>query len=159
MEKEKQVQLKYGLEKIITKEFCLKESETKINNDKPIFVVISTNMQINSKEGKIAYLITISLFNNDKKEIEFCKLVLVYLFKVFNLNKLVVEKNKVKLPDNFVRILTNISYATTRGILYEKLSRTFLENSILPPINPDTIMPKPNIEIESQNTKSVKKNN
>lgn len=89
-------------------------------------------------EKKVVFAITsVNVFHEDQETLLGSAKVACN-FEVKNLEKFTDNKNKtVDLPLEMRIALNSVSISTTRGVMYAKLSGTFLHKAHLPLINPE----------------------
>jgi hypothetical protein len=91
-------------------------------------------------------IVMIKLFfdENDKK-ILLCESHTAFDYIITNPNDLPWWNDKSKVPQQFLWTLRSVSYSTTRGMMFMKLSGTYLNKFFLPIIDPRLLKnPAPN---------------
>lgn len=143
----------FRLQNIRIKNFSFSELEDyKLDMDKVHFEFAS-GIQINREKKIILILLDTTIFNDPNKEIQFCNITLFFEFHVRGLEKIAFRENMMTIPTGFLIHLFDISYSTTRGILFDKCAGTYLSKLILPVIDPISLIPKTHHESEKvQNT-------
>lgn len=87
--------------------------------------------------SKIGCLLTIKVLLPELNE-EFAELKAEFGFKIKPFDKVVTDKGEdaFEIPDALMHNLASISISSARGILFEKLRGTALQNEIFPLVNP-----------------------
>src|SRR5688572_23439090 len=90
-------------------------------------------------ENKVVKDIFIKLVDNFENTL--AELDVIFTFKVVALKTKIKQdtKRKYLIPDLLDEWLNNIVIATSRGILYSEFRGTFVDNAILPFIDPDDL--------------------
>ena len=88
-------------------------------------------------ENLINVEVTVKVFLDVEKKIELGNLKIGNIFNVKDLNLFYdAKENKLDLPVNFEATLIGISISHARAILMTKCAGTFLQNAMLPVMNP-----------------------
>lgn len=92
------------------------------------------------EESKLRCLLTIKVLLPELEE-EFAELKAEFSFKIKPFDEIVTDKgdNKFDIPDALMYNLASISISSARGILFEKLRGTALQNEIFPLVNPASL--------------------
>ena len=83
----------------------------------------------------VAVQIDIQMADKDRYQLGSIKTACIFEIEDFN-KYLNAEKTELKLPDDIILMLNNISISTSRGIMFTHFRGTHLHNAILPLINP-----------------------
>lgn len=88
-------------------------------------------------DSKLGCLLTIKVLLPDSIE-EFAELKVEFSFKIKPFDEVVSIKGEdsYEIPDALMHNLASISLSSARGILFEKLRGTALQNEIYPLVNP-----------------------
>jgi preprotein translocase subunit SecB len=129
-----QLDVQIKIESIAATSFNIYEENSKHFAEKTTTFELKVNVQLDQANPFIKILILTRVFNNEKKEILLCDLSTEGVFSVVNLEDLIKEKKSI--PTELLEVFTSILISTTRGILLEKCTATFMENSLMPVINP-----------------------
>jgi hypothetical protein len=88
-------------------------------------------------ESKLSCLLTIKVLLPEQNE-EFAELKVEFSFKIKPFDEIVKVKgdDSYEIPDAVMHNLASISVSSARGILFEKLRGTALQNEIFPLVNP-----------------------
>ncbi len=97
------------------------------------------------EDSKLGCMLTIKVLLPELNE-EFAELKVEFRFKVKPFNELVTTKDddSYEIPDALMHNLASISLSSARGILFEKLRGTALQNEIFPLVNPANLFAKKN---------------
>ncbi len=96
--------------------------------NKLVFVIVAIKISLTEKFPGLATLSTLCVFD------------------VENLSDIVQkEQNQYLLPAPAATTLNSIALSTTRGIMYSNLKGTYLQNAILPIVDPTTFVRKQDI--------------
>ena len=110
------------------------------------------NFQFNIKlEASVnAGLKSINLISNIEILSENITIVLAaisinFVYELINFDEIIlIENNGLLLPDSLSETLNSLSYSTARGIVFSEFKGTFLQNVILPIIDPKQLIPTNN---------------
>ncbi len=93
--------------------------------------------------SKLSCLLTIKVLLPELND-EFAELKVEFSFKIKPFNEIVINKgeNAFEIPDTLMHNLASISLSSARGILFEKLRGTVLQNEIFPLVNPANLFEK-----------------
>ncbi|MCF8218493.1 MAG: hypothetical protein K9J21_05890 [Bacteroidales bacterium] len=143
MDKKKDQQINFRLERVTTEQFSIDEevydeagSKSKINLN------VRFNYALNS-ESKI-----VSVFTGFKFEMNGVSFLIIeagghFLIKEEDWNDMLSpENNKITLPKGFVQHMAMITVGTTRGILHAKTDGTEFNRFLIPTINLTEIIRK-----------------
>ncbi|MGA2669391.1 MAG: hypothetical protein ABSF32_10845 [Ignavibacteria bacterium] len=79
----------------------------------------------------------LKIFLDSDKKIELGSIQVENVYTIDDLKNYYIEKeNRLNLPSNFEATLISISIAHTRAIMHTKCAGTFLQNALLPLLNP-----------------------
>ncbi|MCX6162186.1 MAG: hypothetical protein NTV87_12745 [Ignavibacteriae bacterium] len=94
-------------------------------------------------DNLVHVLVNIKVYLDEEKKIQLGNLSLTNIFFIKNLDKYAnKENNTYSLPENFEVSLISISISHTRAILLAKCAGTFLQNAVLPIVDPKTFVKK-----------------
>lgn len=89
------------------------------------------------KENILNSMISMKVFLDKEKKTELGNISISNIFEINNLNEFVNEKeNSLNLPDSFEASIIGISLSHTRAIFITKCAGTFLQNAVMPILNP-----------------------
>jgi len=89
------------------------------------------------KENILNSMISMKVFLDKEKKTELGNISISNIFEINNLNEFVNEKeNSLNLPDSFEASIIGISLSHTRAIFVTKCAGTFLQNAVMPILNP-----------------------
>lgn len=119
--------------------FSQSNLELEFNKENKPKIEFQTDFQfaVFPEDSKLGCLLTIKVLLPELKE-EFAELKAEFTFKIKPFNEIIIDngKDKVDIPDALMHNLASISISSARGILYEKLRGTALQNEIFPLVNP-----------------------
>lgn len=103
---------------------------------------IQINIKYDANIGMVHILPEISLTSKIDKS-ELAKFAIQCSYEVINYNEAIPinESNQPAIPVPFLHTLISISLSTSRGIIYSSCRGTFLQNAILPIIDPKSFFP------------------
>jgi uncharacterized protein with PQ loop repeat len=111
-----------------------KPSETKFRFD-----FVAEN-KVNVEKGMVLVVPTIKIYNDKSAEL-LGSIRVNFAFHVQDFSTYIDEENKkVELPKAFQLAINSVSISTIRGIMYSQFRGTFLQNAILPVIDPNTLL-------------------
>lgn len=115
------------------------QSNLDFDNDKKNIIEFQTDFQFNvyNDSSKIGCLLNLKVIVPNFEE-EFAELKVEFFFIIRPFDKVVLktDDDKYGIPDALMHNLASISISTARGILFEKLRGSVLQNDIFPLINP-----------------------
>lgn len=89
------------------------------------------------KENILNSMISMKVFLDKEKKTELGNISISNIFEINKLNEFVNEKeNSLNLPDSFEASIIGISLSHTRAIFVTKCAGTFLQNAVMPVLNP-----------------------
>lgn len=89
------------------------------------------------KENILNSMISMKVFLDKEKKTELGNISISNIFEINKLNEFVNEKeNSLNLPDSFEASIIGISLSHTRAIFVTKCAGTFLQNAVMPILNP-----------------------
>jgi hypothetical protein len=95
--------------------------------------------KLNIENNMVFVVPAISIFN-EKNNTELGSIKISCAYEVKNFSNFVdKETNSMKFPDEFVTTINIVSISTARGVMYAQFRATFLQNAILPVINPSLL--------------------
>jgi hypothetical protein len=103
---------------------------------------IKVDFAYNLKENSFQVIMTI-VYHYELKEniIQLLELVFMTNFQILELSKHIeIDGNNFKIPNDLLVNFVSIVYSTARGILYAKTQGSFLNQFILPLIDPKVII-------------------
>ncbi len=147
MKKQKDLKkIEFRLKEIDTVNYSIytpKNLDVKIDD---AYFIFKSGFKIDyDKQFIITNLETMAFEIVEKKEI-YCKIELLFLFHFKDMKIFKISDKVFRFPDEILRVLMDISYSTTRGILYEKWRGTYLDKIILPSIDINSLIPKNKID-------------
>ncbi len=109
----------------------------------------SPAISVNQKKIRVIFTCNIKLLTLTNEPIDIKgRFELAYFFELENLEKLVNLENTIEINSDLITSLANISYSTSRGIIYTRCQGTILKKLILPIISTkkllDKLIPKEN---------------
>jgi len=92
---------------------------------------------ISDKKFRVIFSCNINTLNENYENIDVsAKFDIAFLYRIENLDELITKKNEkdqlFEINEDLVTSLTNLSYSTSRGIIYSKCQSTIIKNLILP---------------------------
>lgn len=150
MAENKNIQMEFQIKGIFVSEFNVKICEEFIKADNELngsfsnytFEVSCINNAI-VPESLVDIKVIVKVFLDEGKKILLGNLVLSNLFWVNNLVSFVNKETKTySLPEQFEASLIGISLSHSRAILLAKCAGTFLQNAVLPIMNPNAFIKK-----------------
>ena len=140
MAKQKEYSLKYKLQEIKTIKFVLeKPNKEKYHKYSLVFEI---GLKIEQDNEIIFVLLGVSVYDNEQHEYKLSEIAAEFIYRTNGLKKVESEGNEIKLPNKFLLTLLSISYSTLRGIIHEKCANTYLNDLIIPIIDPKDLLPK-----------------
>jgi len=119
----------------------------KLNQPKqPLPVQTTFNFNINleqriSPENKLVIVITTIEILNENNNVLLASVKGSCIFEVANLEEFLPEgSQKVSFPDNILVSFNSISISTMRGIMFSQFKGTYLQNAVLPVIDPTSFI-------------------
>lgn len=111
---------------------AIPRKESQINFDYDI----SLNVTLDPEKKHSIHFMSVSVKNkNDNKKI--ASISIACLFEIANFDKLVIsDQNEMALPQGLSNLLNTVVIGTIRGIMYSELRGTFLDDAILPVLDP-----------------------
>lgn len=137
--------ISYKLNNISIRRFSLIEPALDITSD---FNLKNLNLAFNLsyailKEQNI-FQTQLTVVNNymlNNRNIKLIELVLVCDFEIKNLSSFIkINNKKFILPDDLLKTLIDLTYSTARGIIFSKTQGSFLNQFILPVIDPKALI-------------------
>ena len=130
------VKVNFQLKGIELLELNLKNPQTQLNPERTYDFNISIEQGINNLEKRVVVITSIDLIFKENLQ-NHASIKTSCIFAIENLQDFIVENsNEVKFPQQFVTTLNSIALSTTRGIMFSHFKGTFLNNVILPIIDP-----------------------
>jgi hypothetical protein len=114
--------------------------------EKPENVLINfqfeTNIEIKLNfDNKLVFIVPQITILNQKTQKKLGKIRVSCVYHIENFDDFADIKNHtIHFPENFERILNSISISTVRGVMYGQFRGTFLQNAILPVIDPQSLV-------------------
>lgn len=97
---------------------------------------IKIEHKINGEEKLIIVAPTISV-RIDNSDLTYGRIKINIFYHIQNLDDFIVQESKeYNIPESFITTLNSISISTARGLMFSIFKGTFLNNAILPIINP-----------------------
>jgi hypothetical protein len=91
----------------------------------------------NREAKQILVMATVALVDHVTQSIEFASAQVAFIYQVEQFDAYYKEtENQMAFPEPFSLALNSISISTLRGVLYGQLKGTYLDNMILPMIDP-----------------------
>ena len=142
----------------LKEEFVQKEEEFKAPFTNFIYEITCKNNAF-VPQNIINLQTFVKIFLDPEKKIELGYIQLENVFEIKDLKLFFNDKeNKLNLPKQFQGILIGISLSHTRAMLISKCAGTFLQNAILPIMNPSDFLPKePKSEEQTKENKEEAK--
>lgn len=140
---------KVQLKNIFVTEFSLKLSDdyvkriqAKPDHDKYTFEVnVGNKGYVN--ENLLNTEVSLKVYFDETKSLLLGSLVLVTMFQIHELGQFIEDDSKLlNLPEKMEASLIGISLSHTRAVFVTKCAGTFLQNAILPIINPSDFLRK-----------------
>ena len=123
-------------------EFVKANSEANGNFNNYTFEVTCSNQGFVPKD-LLNTIVILKVFLDADKKIELGNIKVENLFHIENLREYYIEsKNKLDLPIQFEASLISIAISHTRSMFISKCSGTFLQNALLPIVNPMDFLKK-----------------
>ncbi len=134
-------EISYGFKTIIIENFLLTEPKNDITeNFSPESLKFGYGFNFFTDKQNDLFVFTLHItykYHFDERIVDLINLTTTSVFNIENLNKYLNEKNQlVDFPNNLMIIMFNLSYSSTRGILFEKTQGSFMNQFLLPIINP-----------------------
>jgi len=137
----------FSIKGILVTKFSLDLKEELINlqSERPDFneYIFEVNVvnQGYLKEGILNSLITMKVFLDKEKNIELGNINISNIFDMKNLKDFLNEEDNILyLPPAFEASIIGISLSHTRAIFVTKCAGTFLQNAVMPILNPIEFM-------------------
>lgn len=135
--------IEFTIKGILVTKFSLdlKEELIKMQAQKPNFNEYTFEVNVLNqgyiKENILNSMISMKVFLDKEKKTELGNISISNIFEINNLNEFVNEKeNSLNLPDSFEASIIGISLSHTRAIFITKCAGTFLQNAVMPILNP-----------------------
>lgn len=125
--------------KIHTMSFTLQEAAVPAKNGQYNFTITVRHAE-QVEQSLVHVLIDVDVFDPEREKEILSKLEVNYVFNIEDFPNVWKEHNN-DLPIHIRIILNSISISTTRGIFYAYVKGTYLENAILPIVDPQQMVP------------------
>lgn len=135
--------LNFNFKDVKTKEYFYTEPKKKIKIGDDVKFDASLTFLPNIKTNEIVLDIFIKIRYIEEK---ICTINTAFHFSVNEIDSLPVKENSIKIPDELMKTLISLSISTLRGILIERGKGTIVEKLIIPPLDPNQLLPNKNTE-------------
>ncbi|MBS1552098.1 MAG: hypothetical protein JST15_08535 [Bacteroidetes bacterium] len=139
--------IEFSIKGILVTKFSLdlKEELIKMQAQEPNFNEYTFEVNVLNqgyiKENILNSMISMKVFLDKEKKTELGNISISNIFEINNLNEFVNEKeNSLNLPDSFEASIIGISLSHTRAIFVTKCAGTFLQNAVMPILNPSEFL-------------------
>lgn len=139
--------IEFSIKGILVTKFSLdlKEELIKMQAQEPNFNEYTFEVNVLNqgyiKENILNSMISMKVFLDKEKKTELGNINILNIFEINNLNEFVNEKeNSLNLPDSFEASIIGISLSHTRAIFITKCAGTFLQNAVMPILNPSEFL-------------------
>lgn len=139
--------IEFSIKGILVTKFSLdlKEELIKMQAQEPNFNEYTFEVNVLNqgyiKENILNSMISMKVFLDKEKKTELGNISISNIFEINNLNEFVNEKeNSLNLPDSFEASIIGISLSHTRAIFITKCAGTFLQNAVMPILNPSEFL-------------------
>lgn len=139
--------IEFSIKGILVTKFSLdlKEELIKMQAQEPNFNEYTFEVNVLNqgyiKENILNSMISMKVFLDKEKKTELGNINILNIFEINNLNEFVNEKeNSLNLPDSFEASIIGISLSHTRAIFVTKCAGTFLQNAVMPILNPSEFL-------------------
>lgn len=136
--KNKEVKLEFKITKIELLEKTFSVPVLDKDNLPDVQFDLAINLNIDKENKKISNIlhVTIRLDNNTEA---LAGITVACIFDIINFEDIIISSgDSVTIPDSIIDTLNIISIGTTRGIMFNEFKGTWLHNSILPVIDPQS---------------------
>jgi len=141
--------ISFSIKNIFVTKFSLdlKEELIRLQNEKPEYNNYTFEVNVVNqgyiKENMLNSIISMKVFMDKEKKTELGNISISNIFEIKNLNDFVNEKeNTLNLPATFESSIIGISLSHTRAIFVTKCAGTFLQNAVMPILNPSEFLKK-----------------
>ncbi len=138
----KTVEVKYKIDTMKVLDFAIHVPENIQESITDAFFEFYTGIQIALNENRINIRFQTKVYDYETKKTCYSNLTMLYSFEILGMESFQLRKDMVKVPDELMITLLGMAYSTTRGIFYEKFAGTCLREIFLPPMKPQTLIPK-----------------
>lgn len=134
MSKEQEKQISFGLHSFKILEFELNEDLSDYDPENSGYA-IQFRQEMSKKDSTVSFLIRVTAQEGEKAEKVIAKMETRTAFHIDKLDE-IINGNVLNMPKNLGITLLSISLSTTRGALAVKTEGHFLENHLIPLVNP-----------------------
>lgn len=146
MDKEESKKINFRFAKINTSKFSQFDLEKEFDKTEEPLTNFNSSFQfkVEPTTETVSCKVSVKVSIIETKEL-FCELIVENDFIVKPLNEIIrgkhdeIEGDSYGLPTEVLRTIVSLSISTVRGILYEKLKGTIIQDEIYPIINPSTL--------------------
>jgi len=132
--------ISFQLKGIELLDFCFNHPKKQIPAQMVFNFDIKLEHKITADSNFIAVVVTINI-NNDQRDIKFGSIMVSCIFEIPELKEYIDPKNNApKLPEEFLTTINSISISTIRGVMFSQFRGTFLQNAILPVVDPKSFV-------------------
>jgi len=134
MSKEKNEQISFGLHSFKIIDFDLNNNVTDFDEDNSGYG-IQFRMETSKKDSSVSFLIKVTAQEGENADKIIGRIETRTTFHISEMEK-ISDGKSINLPKNLGVTLLSISLSTTRGALAAKAEGHFLENNMIPLVNP-----------------------
>ena len=132
--------ISFQLKGIELLDFCFNHPKKQIPAQMVFNFDIKLEHKITADSNFIAVVVTINI-NNDQRDIKFGSIMVSCIFEIPELKEYIDPKNNApKLPEEFLTTINSISISTIRWVMFSQFRGTFLQNAILPVVDPKSFV-------------------
>ncbi|MCR9065187.1 MAG: hypothetical protein NXI00_14540 [Cytophagales bacterium] len=133
-------QINFQIRAIETLEFSFNQFNGEVPEEVQVGYNYELEHNINVEQKVTAVVCTLKIFDLES-ESTYGHLKVACVYEIENLEKfLSADKIKVLFPEGFNVTLNSITLSTVRGIAYVRFQGTYLQNAILPIIDPKSFV-------------------
>ncbi len=140
-----QINVNFQLKGIELLEISIRHPQVLLEPGRTYNFNINIEQRINDEEQMVAVVTSIELIHEADKQCH-ASIKTSCIFRIENFQDFMTKDKVVEFPEPFIITLNSISLSTTRGIMFSRFSGTFMQDVLLPVVNPSALIKNNSVE-------------